>query len=250
MAIDIEIDTEGLRRCDWYFDDMKHVGVDFADPVQVATYDARQRSTEVAASQLLDELGLRAGQVFADFGCGTGVLVGQAALRGCEVHAIDISAPMLDAVRQRGEQLGVAGLHLQQAGFLSFELPPHHLDCATTQYALHHLNDFWKLVALQRIRAALKPGSTFMLRDVVYSCPPTELKETVDAWLAWMQEERGYSRDENVAHVRDEHSTFAWVMEGLLERAGFVIEQARYARGVYATYICRRSGGSRSSSSA
>jgi len=86
----------------------------------------------------------------------------------------------------------------------------------------------------------LKPGAAFMRRDVVYSCHPSELKATVDAWLRWMQEERGYSRDENITHVRDEHSTFAWVMDGLLERAGFQVLQARFARGVYATYICRR----------
>ena len=236
MAIDIE----GLQSSDWYYDDSQHVGVDFSDQVQVATYDARQRSTDDAAAALLDELGLQPGQVFADLGCGTGVLACQAALRGCEVHAIDISAQMLEATRRRGQALGVSGIRPQQAGFLSFALPAGALDVAATQYALHHLNDFWKLVALQRIHAALKPGATFMLRDVVYSCHPSEIKQTVDAWLTWMQEERGYSRDENVTHVRDEHSTFAWVMEGLLERAGFRVQQARYARGVYATYICQR----------
>lgn len=231
---------EDFRSSDWYYDDMKHVGVDFSDPVQVATYDARQRSTDMAAAALLDEIGLQSGQVFADFGCGTGVMACQAALKECEVHAIDISAHMLEATRRRGDLLGASGIALQQAGFLSFTLPACSLDCATTQYALHHLNDFWKLAALQRIHAALKPGATFMLRDVVYSCHPSETKETIDAWLKWMQQERGYSREENATHVREEHSTFAWVMEGLLERAGFRLQQARYARGVYATYICQR----------
>lgn len=236
------IDLEALQASDWYHDDMRQVGVDFADAAQVATYDARQRSGDAAAAALLAELGLKAGEVFADFGCGTGVLACQAALIGGEVHAIDISAQMLAATRQRAQALGATGMHTQQAGFLSFQLPASSVDCVTTQYALHHLNDFWKLVALQRIFAALRPGATFMLRDVVYSCPPSHLKETVDAWLRWMQEERGYSREENVTHVRDEHSTFTWVMEGLLERAGFQVQQARYARGVYATYLCRRPG--------
>jgi ubiquinone/menaquinone biosynthesis C-methylase UbiE len=234
------LDIQALQASDWYYDDMQHVGVDFADPVQVATYDARQRSTDQAAKALLQELELRPGQSFADFGCGTGVLACQAALLGCKVHAVDISSQMLSATGRRAELLGATGLHLQQAGYLSFKLDAESLDCATTQYALHHLNDFWKLVALQRIHAALKPGATFMLRDVVYSCHVSELKETVDAWLRWMQEERGYSRKENVTHVRDEHSTFSWVMEGLLERAGFRLQQARYSRGVYATYICHR----------
>lgn len=182
------IDLEKLQEADWYYDDMKQVGLDFSDPVQVATYDARQRSTDEAAAALLDELGVKEGQAFADFGCGTGVLACQAALRGCQVHAIDISAQMLGATLARGEMLGVAGIGAQQAGFLSFKLSAGSLDCATTQYALHHLNDFWKLIALQRIHSVLKPGGTFMLRDVVYSCHPSELKDTVDAWLRWMQE--------------------------------------------------------------
>jgi putative AdoMet-dependent methyltransferase len=236
----MNLDLDALRQSDWYYDDKRHVGIDFGNPAQVATYNARQKSTDLAAAELLEELGVQAGHVFADFGCGTGVLVCQAALKGCTAHAVDISPGMLQATRQRAAHLGAKSIETQQAGFLSFELPPASVDIATTQYALHHLNDFWKLVALQRIFAALRPGGKLLLRDVVYSCHATELKETVDAWLKWMQEERGYSRDENVTHVRDEHSTFAWVIEGLLERAGFRTLSSKYTRGVYATYIVQR----------
>jgi putative AdoMet-dependent methyltransferase len=231
-----------LESSDWYYDDLKHVGVDFADPVQVATYDARQKSTDAAAASLLADIGVEAGQTVADFGCGTGVLACQASLKQCEVHAIDISAAMLEATRRRAAHLGATSVTTQQAGFLSFALEPASLDVATSQYALHHLNDFWKLAALQRIHAALKPGGKLLLRDVVYSCHPSEIKQTVDAWLRWMQEERGYSRDENVTHVREEHSTFAWVMEGLLERAGYRMLDVKYAMGVYATYLVQRRG--------
>ena len=229
-----------MQAADWYYDDSRHVGIDFSSPAQVATYDARQRSTDSAAAQLLDELGVSADHVLVDLGCGTGVLACQAALAGCTVHAIDISAGMLAATQERAAALNAENLHVQRAGFLSFSLPGASVDFVTTQYALHHLNDFWKLVALQRIAAALKPGGMLLLRDVVFSCHPTELRETVDAWLRWMQDERGYSRQENATHVREEHSTFSWVMEGLLERAGFRILSAKYARGVYATYIAQR----------
>jgi hypothetical protein len=39
------------------------------------------------------------------------------------------------------------------------------------------------------------------------------------------------------AHIRDEYSTYDWVMEGLLNRAGFCIDKAEYADGYGATYV-------------
>ena len=232
--------VEAMRRTDWYYNDLQHVGLDFADPIQVATYDTRQRSTDAAAAQLLAEIGARPGHALADIGCGTGVLVCQAALLGCNVLAVDISEGMLAAARSRAKLLGAEGISFERAGFLSFAPESGSLDFVTTQYALHHLNDFWKLVALQRIALALKPSGTLLLKDVVYSCEPCQIQETVEGWLKWMQEERGYSREENVTHVRDEHSTFTWIMEGLLERAGLRIKSKSYARGVYASYVAEK----------
>ena len=41
-------------------------------------------------------------------------------------------------------------------------------------------------------------------------------------------------------HVRDEHSTFAWLMEPMIERSSFRIEEAIYSSdGFYAGYIAR-----------
>ena len=229
-----------IQDADWYYNDLRQVGLDFTDAVQVGTYDTRQRSTDAAASQLLQELGVQHGAVLADIGCGTGVLACQAALLGCKVIAIDISGAMLAATRSRASQLGVHGITTQQAGFLTFPAAPASIDIVTTQYALHHLNDFWKLVALQRIHRSLKSGGLLFLRDVVFSCEPAALPQTVESWLEWMQTERGYSREENATHVREEHSTFSWVMEGLLERAGFHVGTPKYTRGVYATYVARK----------
>lgn len=235
---------EAMRSADWYHDDLQHVGLDFSDPVQVATYDARQRSTDQAAAQLLHDIGARPGHTLADIGCGTGVLACQAALAGCQVLAVDISPAMLEAARSRAQTLGATGIQFQRAGFLSFAPAPASQDFVTTQYALHHLNDFWKLVALQRIERALKPNGRLLLRDVVYSCAAADLQPTIDAWLTWMQEERGYSRAENVTHVRDEHSTFAWILEGLMQQAGLRILSRTCARGVYATYLaCKAAAG-------
>ena len=41
------------------------------------------------------------------------------------------------------------------------------------------------------------------------------------------------------SHIRCEFSTFGWIMEGLLQRAGFEMEQADYSQRL-AGYFCRK----------
>ncbi len=53
-----------------------------------------------------------------------------------------------------------------------------------------------------------------------------------------MQEESGFSREDCEAHVREEYSTYTWVLEGFLERAGFQIVEKSYPGPEYAEYIC------------
>ena len=50
----------------------------------------------------------------------------------------------------------------------------------------------------------------------------------------------GWTRGELETHVRDEHSTFAWLQEALLAHAGFEIVECEVRAGIYATYACRR----------
>ncbi len=38
----------------------------------------------------------------------------------------------------------------------------------------------------------------------------------------------GWTRPELAEHVRDEHSTFTWLLEPMIERAGFDISDATY----------------------
>lgn len=44
------------------------------------------------------------------------------------------------------------------------------------------------------------------------------------------------------SHLCTEFSTFAWIVEGLLERAGFRIDAAEPAQGVLAKYFCTKIG--------
>ncbi len=84
-----------------------------------------------------------------------------------------------------------------------------------------------------------------MLRlwDVAFSFEPAEAEERIEAWCssAGHSAVAGWTRVELEEHVRDEHSTFTWLLEPMIERAGFNIERAEpSADGIFAKYVLRR----------
>lgn len=223
-----------MTQPDWWYDDLKQVGLDFADLAEVATYDARQGGSAQADRALLQRLGVTRDIAMADIGCGTGLMACEAARLARSVRAIDISAPMLSVARRRATDQGLANIAFERAGFLTFAASGD-LDLITTKAALHHLPDMWKAVAFTRMRDALKPGGRIFIKDVAFNCLPDALPRAVEGWIGWMERETGYSRDEVATHVRDEHSTFAWVITRMIQDAGFRLLEETH-EGVYATW--------------
>jgi len=76
----------------------------------------------------------------------------------------------------------------------------------------------------------LKPGGRFFLRDVIFSFPPAEYEASIAAWIecAAKSEGQGWTKQDYEMHVRAEHSTFAWIIEGMLQQAGFAIAEVNY----------------------
>lgn len=131
-----------------------------------------------------------------------------------------------------------------EAGFLTYEHSGPPADFVYSRWALHHLPDLWKALALRRIRAFLRPGGLLRLSDIVFSFGLDDMEERIEAWCATLPLEPpspdDWSRADIEEHVRDEHSTFTWVLEPMLERSGFRIERADYsADQVRAEYVVR-----------
>lgn len=225
---------------DWYYDDRRQVGLDFSDEAQAETYDARQGGSGDADRALLKRLGLKPHHAMADIGCGTGILACEAAFMCDQAIGIDISEAMLSRARARAASMGAHRVRFVEASFLSFDLADESVDLVTTKNALHHLPDFWKGIALSRIARALKPGGRLYLRDVSFPCHPRDAPALVEGWAAFMAANTGYSREDVATHVRDEHSTYGWVMEGLIERSGFTLLSADYPNDVYGTYVAEK----------
>lgn len=226
----------------WEYDELRQVGIDFADPEEVAAYDKRQGVDPAAADELLDRLDTHAGETLVDLGAGTGLLSLRAAQRGLTVHVVDVSPAMLAHARARAERLGLTGVTFHHAGFLTYRHGSPGADHVVSAYALHHLPDFWKGIALLHVSQILHPGGQFLLRDVIFSFPLPDYARGVEAWTAAVAHDdgSGWTRADLETHIREENSTFGWVLEGLIERAGLQLLEARYEGGAYTEYLCRK----------
>jgi SAM-dependent methyltransferase len=229
----------------WFPDELAHAGDEHLDPAYVRGYDRKAGTDPAGDVALLRDLGLNESHTLVDLGAGTGTFALAAAPFCRRVVAVDVSRAMLTVLGERAARLGIGNVEDAQAGFLGYEHRGEAADFVYSRNALHHLPDFWKGLALARIAAILRPGGVLRLRDLVYSFDPSEAESIIGAWLdrAPDDPERGWTRSELEKDVREEHITFSWLLEPLLERAGFAIRDASYdASRVFAAYTCVKTG--------
>jgi SAM-dependent methyltransferase len=220
----------------WYLDERAHAGPEHLDPGYVASYDAKAALDVESALDLLRAHGLGPEATLVDLGCGTGLFATAAASEAKRVVGVDVSGAMLDFARRRSD-----AVEWVEAGFLTYEHVGEPPQLVHSRNALHHLPDFWKGVALVRVHDLLAPGGIFVLRDLAYDFEPHETESRIGEWLAGAAPTpaEGWTRGELEEHVRDEHSTFAWLFEPLLSRTGLEILERDVRGGIYATYVCR-----------
>jgi SAM-dependent methyltransferase len=222
----------------WFIDELSVAGRENLDAAHVARYDGKEDAGAAAEVALLRELGLTDDSVVVELGAGTGQFSVAVAPVCGRLVAVDVSPVMLDRLREKAAGLG--NVDVVQAGFLTYEHSGEPADFVYSRYALHHLPDFWKAVALERLRRILRPGGVLRLWDVVYDFDPAEAEQRLEAWCATGGDgvEGEWSRAELEEHVRDEHSTFTWLLEPIITRSGFEIERANHD-GVFSKYVLR-----------
>lgn len=238
----------------WLYDEMKQIGTDYENISEIRAYDERMakiRDVDRELREVLDLLDLTPEATVLEIGTGTGEFPIAAVERCSRVIAADVSFPMLryaeEKAKERLRGLGRDGdidrIEFVKGGFLTYEHQGEPLDAVVSQFVLHHLPDFWKQVALFRIAEMLKDGGKLYIRDVVYSFSAADYEKFFDGYLSRMEEIGGEGTPEDIViHIRDEHSTIGWVLEGMIERAGFAIERADYRAGFLATYLCVKRG--------
>jgi SAM-dependent methyltransferase len=160
------------------------------------------------------------------------------------VVAVDVSPVMLARLVEKLDRGDVSNVEAIESGFLTYEHRGEPADVVYSRFALHHLPDFWQAIALRRIADMLRPGGVLRLSDVVYSFEPADAERYIEAWITETisaDVEYGWTRAEVAEHVRDENSTFTWLLEPMIERAGFEIAEATYSTSrMLAQYLCTK----------
>jgi ubiquinone/menaquinone biosynthesis C-methylase UbiE len=229
----------------WMLDELAHAGDEHLDPQFVAGYDRKQGSVpdDTAAEdiEILARHGLDASATVVDLGAGTGRFALAAAERFGHVVAVDVSPAMHAFLREQVADVGRTNITCVHAGWLSYQHEGAPADAVYSRNALHQLPDFWKAIALERVSRVLRPRGVLRLRDLIYDFDPVDAGEVFGRWLdgAATDPAAGYTSDDLIQHIRTEHSTFTWLLEPMLERAGFDIVDVSDGT-VYGAYTCVR----------
>jgi len=177
--------------------------------------DAWQRPAEV-----LDALGVHAGSVVADVGCGRGYFTFKLAERvGPEgkVYAEDIDNPVLDSIRDEAKKKGLDQVLTVAGTEEDVSLPPANLDVILAVNTFHEWQHYDEM--LQGVYQALKPGGLFGLidrsaetghpRSYYYDhhrMPEAlEREDVVRRGFRFLREEHGFTRP-------DDHSQFYFLV--------------------------------------
>lgn len=132
----------------------------------VRRFEVESREVYAARLDIVRAVGVRPGQAVADIGAGTGLfveplarLVGSAG----RVYAIDIAPVFVKHVARRAEEKGLAQVEARLGQERSIDLPAGSIDVAFTVDTYHHFE--YPSATLASIRAALRPGGTFIIVD-------------------------------------------------------------------------------------
>jgi ubiquinone/menaquinone biosynthesis C-methylase UbiE len=232
--------TGGRRR--WWLDERAHAGDEHLDERYVANYDRKAGFDPAEDVEVLRRHGVGPESVVVDLGAGTGTFTASVAALCGRVIAVDVSPAMVTALRARVDELGLANVTVVEAGFLTYEHEGPPADAVYTRNALHQVPDFWKAVALDRIAGLLRPGGLLRLRDLVYDFAPRDAGVRIESWLAGAVDDPavGWTAGELAQHVRTEFSTYAWLLDAMLDRCGFEIVDRSFRRAAYGAYTCVR----------
>lgn len=229
---------------DWMYDEFKQVGVDYMEKENTDIYDdqmTRFRDYDNEVVRFMEISGLVNAEdlIAVDMGCGTGAFSIHASKHFRKIHAVDVSTQMLGTAQSKAEAHKITNIEFHHAGFLSFQ-PSEQTDVIFSKWAFHHLPDFWKQAGLLNMNKMLKTDGILYLCDVVFKFE-VDFETGIDAMLDDLSKNLSAQFvNETRTHIKEEYSTFDWILRGMIERAGFSIEYADTDDILAGAYLCRK----------
>ena len=229
----------------WEFNEKIQAGADFSDVERALVYDDKMqeiRNYKERTKQIVEMLSINKSSRVIELGSGTGTVSIEIA-KVCEkVYAIDISRPMLEIAQKKAVQEKVNNIEFINSGFLSYEHQDEPVDYVISIGAFHHLSDFWKAIALLRMNRLLKKNGLLFLADVIFSFDIKDYCIEINKFLEGIRsktDEEFYK--DAVLHIKEEYSTFDWVMDEMLKRTDFEIIKKAAGSKTHVDYICKKS---------
>ena len=202
---------------------------------------AKIRNVDEAFDEIINETGLGKDHTVIDMGCGTGEFTLKLAEHCKHVYAIDVSETMIDYAKNKISKNNISNVTFINDGFLTYDHKDEPVDCIVSQYALHHLPDFWKQIALKNLNTCLAKDGILYLKDIVFSIKMGKHEKTIDYAVENFKQTAGEKMSEEfITHVKEEFSTYDWIMEEMLYRTGFEILNADYGENFITLYTCKK----------
>ena len=177
-------------------------------PVQTwdpEAYARHARFVSDLGSPVMELLAPQPGERILDLGCGDGALTKRLADLGCEVVAVDSSAPQIEAARKLG-----LDAHVMSAEALPFQ---EEFDAVFSNAALHWIKRADPMIAA--VYRSLKPGGRFVAECGGYGCV-----EKIRTALVQALDRRGIDGEARVPWYFPTPGDYAT----RLERAGFRVD--------------------------
>ncbi|MEO1816024.1 MAG: methyltransferase domain-containing protein [Acetobacterium sp.] len=152
------------------------------NPINKNKLDNEWRRENLPPVETLEKLGLKAGDIFADIGCGIGYFTIPAAqmIGDNSAYALDTSPEMLAEVELRSKAAGVKNIETLKTAELDLLIPDESVSFGLMVNVIHEIVD--KNQFLEEISRIIKPGGKLAVID--WEKAETEMGPPIDHRIA------------------------------------------------------------------
>ncbi len=224
----------------WYHNEFKQIASDFNTVYEVEIYDKRMnnmRGLKAENEEIISLLKPNHESDVIEIGCGTANFSIAISSKCKYIYAIDISDKMLEYAQQKASKKDIKNITFIKSGFLSYKHESK-VDYVVTSLALHHLSSFWKQIAFQRMNKMLIMGGKLFLQDAIFQIPNLKIEESIEDMIKLMEVVE--NKTNFINGLKDEYFTYDWIIEKMIELAGFKIQKKYLKKKFLSNYLCEK----------